>query len=426
VAGIIVAFKDSSDERWNDAAAVAFARDARLAVPLSQSRRMAVGAIAMRFTKKLDGVHLDLLMDQLRADPRVAWVEPDLQMYAMTVPQDPLFSSQWAIRWEAPGGINMPPVWDENVGNGMKIAVIDTGITTHPDLDANILPGYDFITDPNVARDGNGRDANPRDEGDWVGTAPSSWHGTGVAGIIAAIPSNGVGISGATFNAKIIPVRVLGAGGGAVSDISDAIVWASGGSVPGVPSNANPASILNLSLGGLSASCPMSMQNAISGAASRGALVVVAAGNFSADASGTSPANCANVLTVAATNKSRMKPAYSNFGATVDIAAPGGDFGAGQGVLLTTNIGQTVASTPGYKELVGTSMAAPHVAAVAAIIRSGWGPFSPAQTACILKKSALPLSSSECAGGCGAGFIQPFEATLSAWPVAPDLGSCAW
>ncbi|MEE7547807.1 S8 family serine peptidase, partial [Xanthomonas sp. Kuri4-1] len=169
-------------------------------------------------------------------------------------------------------GINVRPAWDKATGNGVVVAVIDTGITSHPDLDANILPGYDFISDTFVSRDGDGRDADPSDEGDWnpvqgeCYTTPSpspitdsSWHGTHVAGTIAAVTNNAVGVAGTAYNAKIVPVRVLGRCGGYTSDIADAIVWASGGSVSGVPANANPAEVINMSLGG-SGTCSTTYQ----------------------------------------------------------------------------------------------------------------------------------------------------------------------
>src|SRR5690606_31257016 len=155
-------------------------------------------------------------------------------------------------------------------GNGVVVAVLDTGITRHGDLDANVLPGYDFISDAGKANDGDGRDNDPSDPGDWVtlNQCPggnraenSSWHGTHVAGTIAAVTNNAKGVAGTAFGARILPVRVLGTCGGYDSDIADAIVWAAGGSVSGVPTNANPAEVINLSLGGGGA-CGRTSQNA--------------------------------------------------------------------------------------------------------------------------------------------------------------------
>src|SRR5690606_15464034 len=158
--------------------------------------------------------------------------------------------------------------------------VLDTGYADHNDLDANIVPGYDFIIDEAVAGDGDGRDGDAHDPGDWYGGYASSWHGTHVAGTVAAVTDNGAGLAGVAYKAKVQPVRVLGHGGGYTSDIADAIVWASGGTVDGVPANENPAEVLNLSLGG-DGSCAQDpvTQEAIDGAIERGVTVVVAAGN---------------------------------------------------------------------------------------------------------------------------------------------------
>ena len=154
--------------------------------------------------------------------------------------------------------MRIPGAWDVATGTGVTVAVIDTGITAHPDLDANVLPGYDFVSDATAARDGNGRDANAQDQGDWYAAGEcgqptagnTSWHGTHVAGTVAAVTGNATGVAGVAPNAKVVPVRVLAKCGGSLSDIADAIVWASGGTVAGIPANANPAKVINMSLGG--------------------------------------------------------------------------------------------------------------------------------------------------------------------------------
>jgi subtilisin family serine protease len=193
--------------------------------------------------------------------------------------------------------------------------------------------GYDFISDAFVANDGDGRESNAQDPGDWntagqcppdPGAYPSSWHGTHVAGTIAAVSNNGSGVAGVAFGARVLPLRVLGRCGGYTSDIADAIVWASGGSVSGVPANSNVAKVVNLSLGGAGA-CDTTTQNAINSARTRGTVIVVAAGNENQNASNSSPANCSGVIAVASVNRSGGRAYYSNFGSVVDVAAPGGD-----------------------------------------------------------------------------------------------------
>src|SRR5690606_20344219 len=206
---------------------------------------------------------------------------------------DTYFSQQWGFGTGS-GGIRATQAWDTTSGAGAVVAVLDTGITSHSDLNANVLPGYDFISSSSVAGDGNGRDSDPSDPGDYYGGYASSWHGTHVAGTVAALTNNAKGVAGTAYGAKIVPVRVLGRGGGYDSDIADAVVWASGGSVSGVPANANPAEAITLSLGG-SGSCGSAMQNAINGAVGRGSTIVIAAGNSNANTSGFSPANCSNV-----------------------------------------------------------------------------------------------------------------------------------
>ncbi|HEY6125376.1 MAG TPA: S8 family peptidase, partial [Steroidobacteraceae bacterium] len=285
-----------------------------------------------------------------------------------------------------------------------------TGYRPHADLAANILPGYDFIGDTFVANDGNGRDSDASDPGDWINAgecAPgdpaafeaSSWHGTHVAGTIAALTNNSSGVAGVAFNAKVVPARVLGKCGGYTSDIADAIVWTSGGTVSGVPANANPAKVLSISLGGGGA-CGTTTQNAINSARSRGASVVVAAGNSNANASNFSPANCTGVVTVAAVGRNGGKASYSNFGATVEVAAPGGSGGANS-VLSTLNSGSTGPGADNYALYNGTSMATPHVSGVVALMLSVKPTLTPDQVTSILQSTAraFPATCSQCGSG---------------------------
>jgi len=375
------------------------------AVSAAKLRRLGIGAELVQTSRKLDRVEAESLLRQLATDPEVEFVEVDARRYARLVPNDTYYNQyQWHFK-DPVGGINLPAAWDNATGAGVVVAVLDTGITTHSDLDANILPGYDFISDTFVSRDGDARDANPRDEGDWNPVAgecytgspvqDSSWHGTHVAGTVAEVTNNAKGMAGGAFNAKVVPARVLGRCGGYTSDISDAVIWASGGTVAGVPANANPAEVINLSLGG-SGACSAVEQNAFNIAIANGSTVVVAAGNDAGNVSGYSPGNCAGVITVGATRITGGIASYSNYGTRIDISAPGGGGGVdgnpGGYVWSTGNSGTTVPTTETYFGMGGTSMSAPHVAAVVALMQSvAETPLTPAQVLATLKSTARPF-----------------------------------
>jgi len=420
----IVTYRDGSTELASANVLGTSLRAAANAVPakggralgLSSLRRLAVGPELVKADRALDRAEAEILMRRLAADPNVVSVEVDQLLRPTLTPNDTRLSEQWGFGTTS-AGINVRPAWDQSTGSGVVVAVIDTGITNHPDLNANILPGYDFISDTFVSRDGNGRDANANDEGDWNPVANecysgspvsnSSWHGTHVAGTIAAVTNNATGVAGTAFNAKVLPVRVLGRCGGYTSDIADAIVWASGGTVSGVPANANPAEVINMSLGG-SGTCSTTYQNAINGAVSRGTTVVVAAGNSAANVSGSVPANCANVVAVAATTSAGSKASFSNYGTGIDVSAPG------QSILSTLNSGTTTPGTASYASYNGTSMASPHVAGVVALMQSvAPSALSPATVESTLKSTASPLPGS-CSGGCGAGIVNANAAVTAA------------
>ncbi|WP_017916701.1 S8 family peptidase [Xanthomonas sacchari] len=394
------------------AAAALPAKNGR-ALGLTSLRRLAVGPEVVKASRPLDRAEAETLMRQIAADPNVEYVEVDQRMTIALTPNDPRLGDQWAFG-TTNAGINVRSAWDKASGDGVVVAVIDTGITSHPDLNANVLQGYDFISDADSARDGNGRDSNPADEGDWAAAGEcysgspasnSSWHGTHVAGTIAAVTNNGTGVAGTAFKAKILPVRVLGKCGGYTSDIADAITWASGGTVSGVPTNQNPAEVINMSLGG-SGTCSSTYQNAINGAVSRGTTVVVAAGNSSTNVSSSVPANCNNVIAVAATTSSRAKASYSNYGAGIDISAPGSN------ILSTLNDGTTTPGNPSYASYNGTSMATPHVAGVVALMQSvAPTALTPAQVESTIKNTAASFS---CSQGCGAGLLDANAAVTAA------------
>jgi serine protease len=356
------------------------------------------------------------------ADPTVEYAEPDRVLHPLAAaPNDPRWNDLWALQATSVG-INVLGAWDVSQGAGVNVAVIDTGYRPHADLAANVVGGYDMISDTAVSNDGNGRDADAADPGDYTAAgqcAPgepatsSSWHGTHVAGTIGAVAGNGVGLAGIAPASKVVPLRVLGTCGGYTSDIADAMVWASGGSVPGLPANPNRARVLNLSLGG-SGTCDTTSQRAITTARANGAVVVVAAGNENRNVSQSSPANCSGVVAVAAYGPSGARAYYSNYGTLVDLAAPGGDQsgGSANGILSTLNTGATGPAADSYAYYQGTSMATPHVAAVAALMLSANPSLTPDQVESMLKSTARPFVAT--CSSCGAGMLDANAAVRAA------------
>ncbi len=386
-------------------------------VALAKLRDMAVGAKVFKLDRQMPMAEARALAKALASVNGVEYAEPDQVLRADFVPNDPLYSSapQWHY-FEPAGGINLESAWNKATGSGVVVAVLDTGYRPHADLVGNIIPGYDFVSDVSTANDGDGRDADASDPGDWhklFGIFPidSSWHGTHTAGTIAATTNNGVGVAGVAFNAKVMPVRVLGKGGGTTSDIADAIVWASGGKVNGVPKTTTPGRIINMSLGG-TGPCSAALQSAITGAAQRGTLTIVSAGNDSADASTKNPANCDNVIPVAATGRDGGRASYSNFGSIVRLAAPGGS--GSEYVWSTLNTGKKQPEADAYAGYQGTSMAAPHVAGVAALVWSKNPSLTPKKVASILVKSTRPFPAP--CDQCGTGIVDA-NAALAATPA---------
>ena len=378
------------------------------------SHTIGTGAQVLQLDRKVSLADAAALAADLAGrDPAVEYAEPDRILHPLFAPNDPRYSEQWDY-FETTGGMRLPAAWDKSTGAGVNVAVIDTGYRPHIDLSGQILAGYDFITSATMANDGNGRDSDAKDTGDAVlagecgngqpsADRTSSWHGTHVAGTIAAATNNGTGVAGVAYGARIVPVRVLGKCGGYTSDIADAITWASGGTISGVPANANKARVINMSLGGDGA-CGTTTQAAINGARSRGTVVVVAAGNENTDASNSNPANCSGVIAVAATNRSGGRAYYSNFGSVVDVAAPGGDARvAGGGILSTLNAGTSAPGADTYAFYQGTSMATPHVAGVVALMLAKNPNLTPDEVEARLKSSARPFPAA--CSGCGAGIV---------------------
>ncbi len=412
------------DRAGLNAATRTMAGTALKSVSASYQRKLAVGSDLIRTSRKLDRAEAAALIEQIAADPAVAYVEPDLMWQAVRdvrapeslapatfTPSDTYYAKyQWNLK--APdgtataagvanwGGSNVNNAWDLADGNGIVIAVLDTGITSHVDIDTSLADaGYDFIVDAKVSgREQDGRVPGGWDLGDWTTAEPwlsectdathpaedSSWHGTHVASTSGAeLTNNGAGMAGIAHGAKVLPVRVLGHCGGYNSDINDAIVWAAGGSVDGVPANTHPAQVINLSLGGSgSCSASSSAAKAIEKARALGAVVVVAAGNSNKDAAGHSPASCPGAITVAATGVTSKRAYYSNYGNVVKIAAPGGGVYANDGssgaqandgfIWQALNSGKTapVANDKSYGGMAGTSQATPHVSGIVALMQS--------------------------------------------------------
>ena len=423
-------------------------------------RSVSGGAQVVRLPYRMTLAEAEAIARDLQADSDVEYAEVDRIFRPLLTPNDLRYAGQWSLQsYAAPdnvaGGMNLPHAWDITTGSvGVIAAVLDTGIVTHSDIDgARLVQGYDFVSaDPGgtffVANDGDGRDANPSDPGDWATQAdvdndatpcavvePSSWHGTHVAGIIGAASTNNIGIAGINWTSRILPVRVLGRCGGYTSDIADGIRWAAGITVGGVP-NPNPAKVLNISLG---ASVPCSMtptiQSAITDAIAAGATVVVAAGNENMDAANASPASCTGVITVAATTRSGARAAYSNFGSTVEIAAPGGSQSLANdsnGIDSTVNSGTTTPETgvnsSTYAFYQGTSMAAPAVTGVVSLMLSVNSLLTPAQVLSNLQATARAFPTGtgrDCTPAlCGAGIVNAAAAVaqlagLAASPASP-------
>ncbi|MFM9701467.1 S8 family peptidase [Streptomyces galilaeus] len=410
---LIVGYKSAAAEASSNQAAEAdaAAKGKETGEDLDFERRLGTGAALVDLGSGLTGADVADVVAEYRADPQVAYVVPDRLNTAKADPNDTEYAKQWDL-YEAAAGMNVPGAWTTATGTGVTVAVIDTGYVAHTDLAANIVGGYDFIADTAVSVDGNGRDSNPADPGDYyaanecgsgIPASNSSWHGTHVAGTIAAVTNNSKGIAGIAHGAKISPVRVLGKCGGYDSDIIDAITWASGGTVSGVPANTNVAKVINMSLGGDGA-CTSATQSAINAAVSRGTTVAVAAGNENDNVANHSPGNCNNVISVAATSRTGAKASYSNYGSLVDISAPGGQTSTGtaNGILSTLNSGTKTASTESYAYYQGTSMATPHIAGLVALMKSANSSLTPAQIETAIKSNARALPGA-CSGGCGAG-----------------------
>lgn len=326
-----------------------------------RDRRTAIADTALR-----DAWRTLVSIKRLAQQPGVAAAEPNYRVSAAATPNDEAYPLQWHYPL-----INLPAAWDITSGSpDVIVAVIDTGILGgHPDFAGQLVPGYDFIRDPDSAADGDGIDPDPTDIG--AGDLSGNFHGTHVAGTVAAAGNNRIGVAGAAWGVRLMPLRALGAGGGGTSyDIGQAVRFAAGlandsGTLP-----SRPADIINLSLGGEGFS--QFSSDLYQEVRRRGISVVAAAGNESSSEPGY-PAGYPDVLSVSAVDAQRNLAPYSNRGGSIDLAAPGGDSGTDftgdgypDGVLSTDAADGDFA----YTFASGTSMAAPHVAAVLALMKS--------------------------------------------------------
>ncbi len=298
--------------------------------------------------------------------------------------RDPYFYQQWYLF--GPFGINAPQAWAQmpaTYANPVVVAVIDTGFTSHSDLNPQVVPGYDFVSTDQVSNDGDGWDPDASDPGSFNSnpTSKSSWHGTHVAGLIGAA-ANGIGIIGVAPGVKLQSVRALGGNGGKASDLLAAITWASGGTVNGVPNNPTPAKVINISMGTETAStCDAGVEAAYQAALGRGVTIVTSAGNGDSNnqpmqAFESYPGNCLGSINVGATGATGDASYFSNYGLGVDISAPGGDDRVTTGtqpdaagmMISTLNDGTRSPGAESYAFDEGTSMAAPMVSGAAALL----------------------------------------------------------
>lgn len=359
----IIKYKDGTSERKSIAAVQSRLDKLGSALPATTRhvRRMGIGSDVVQTSRKLNTRDAKAFMRAIASDPDVEYVEPDAPLSASSAPNDPFYSLQWGLSSnEDPGqtdaGIRAENAWDITTGMGITIGLIDNGVTSHSDLNANILPqGRDF-----TYLDGPLDGSNPG-----IGRSCGvSYHGTLVAGVLAAVTNNGIGIAGIAPSAKIVSARALNeCGTGLASAASDAIMWAAGGSVSGIPTNLHPVSVINASLSG-PGQCSRAFQDAIDYAATRGAVVVAGASNNNADAANYQPANCRGVIAVGNTQRDGLRAGDSNFGPIVDIAAPGTD------IYSTSNTGAKSLGMESYAYASGTSMSAPMVSGVIALIQS--------------------------------------------------------
>ncbi|MCG7981593.1 MAG: S8 family serine peptidase [Candidatus Thiodiazotropha lotti] len=363
---------------------------------------------------KLDTI---MAIKELNQRSDVVYAQPNYIYQASAIPNDEYYNLQWHYNQ-----INLPQAWDITTGDtSVIVSVIDTGVLlNHPDLSGQLVNGYDFISDAGNANDGDGIDANPDDAGDEIQNGVSSFHGTHVAGTVAASSNNSTGVAGVAWNVRIMPIRVLGKQGGFSSDIIDGILFSAGLSNASGTTPAQRADVINMSLGG--ASPDQASFDAITAARNAGVIVIAAAGNENTSQLAY-PASYTGVVSVSSVDQSRTRAPYSNYGTEIDVAAPGGNTqadvdgdGRADGVLSTLGDDSQGGTSFTYNFYQGTSMAAPHVAGVAALMKSVYAGLTPAEFDSMLSSGELTndIGNSGRDDLYGHGLIDAYKAVVAA------------
>lgn len=351
----------------------------------------------------------------LSNDSNIEYASLEYRRYPLLQPNDPLYQGSNSIGnqsylYNGEYSVHAPGGWDITTGSDSSvIAIVDTGVLPdHPDIINRSVDslGYDFVSADNPndfssANDGDGRDTNPVDPGDPCNGGSSSWHGTSVASAAAGTSNNGEGITGIDWNARLLHARALGICGGTDADIIDAIRWSAGLPVAGIPDNPTPANVVNLSLGGAT-ECTRAWQDVIDELTAKNIVFVMAAGNETRNALRSSPANCANVITVgSSTPGGDVDSGFSNFGLKVTIST------SGRNILVASNRGFNTMDPNGdfYRAETGTSFSAAIVSGAISLMHSLNPDLGPGAVRALLQESATPYASGSscdlyhCGGG---------------------------
>lgn len=434
VTSLIVRMKPSAKAAGAKATDTNSRLAAKAGVAVANARSLADGSQVVVLQTPLSPRAVAQVMQRLAADADVAHVEVDRRAKTQAQPSDPMYATQWNLT-DPVGGIAASRAWDITTGDpDAPVAILDTGMLPHPELVGRVIGGYDFVADARFSNDGDGRDPDASDPGDFVTTADtapgsplqgcavsnSTWHGTMVAGTLGAAVNNGSGMSGVNWTSPLLNVRVLGKCGGALSDVADGIRWAAGLPVPGVPATPTPARVINLSLAGLG-DCGPILQSAVTDAIANGAVIVAAAGNNNDDVVNHWPANCNGVIAVAATSKNGSRAFYSNSGTRIAVSAPGGGIGGSIPILRNTGTTSPDPNGYGYGQQFGSSLAAPHVSGIASLVLAMDRNLTPAEVRGLIESNARafpPVATDPCSTStCGAGIA---DATITLSRLAPN------